>query len=232
MRIHTFEHVPFEGPGAIADHAARQGHSLVRTRLFAGDSLPSVKDFDLLVVMGGPMGVYDEGQYDWLAAEKQFLRQAMAAGRSVLGVCLGAQLLAEALGGAVTRNPEREIGWLPVRLTPWGKTSPAFAGFPDEFSPFHWHGDTFSIARGASCLASSKACANQAFAVGAKFVGLQFHLETTTQSMDLLIENCADELAAGGAYVQTPEAMRAGADALPALNALMDRLLANMAREI
>lgn len=232
MRIHTFEHVPFEGPGAIADHAAKRGFPLARTRLFAGDPLPSVKDFDLLVVMGGPMGVYDEGQYDWLAAEKQFLRQAMAAGRSVLGVCLGAQLLAEALGAGVAKNPEREIGWLPVRLTPWGKTSPAFAGFPAEFSPFHWHGDTFSIARGASCLASSEACANQAFAVGAKFVGLQFHLETTAESMEALIANCADELASGGAYVQTPEAMRAGADGLPALNALMDRLLANMAREI
>lgn len=232
MRIHTFEHVPFEGPAAIAESAAKHGHPLVRTRLFAGDPLPSVKDFDLLVVMGGPMGVHDERQYDWLVAEKQFLRQAMAAGRSVLGVCLGAQLLAEALGAAVDKNPEREIGWLPVRLTPWGKSSPAFAGFPEAFSPFHWHGDTFAIARGASCLASSEACANQAFAVGAKLVGLQFHLETTTESMESLIANCADELAPGGAYVQTAEAMRAKTEALPALNALMDRLLVNMAREI
>lgn len=231
MRIHTLEHVDFEGPGAIAQVAAKYGWQLARCRVFAGDPLPDFSEFNLLAVMGGPMSVHDGLQYPWLAQEKQFLQRAMAAGRSVLGVCLGAQMLAEALGGKVEKNPEREIGWFPVRLSPWGKTSQAFTGFPQEFEAFHWHGEAFTIARGASCLGSSQACVNQAFGVNAKYVGLQFHLETTAESMELLIKNCADELAPAP-FVQTPERMRQGLAGLAVLNNLLDTLLTNMAKEI
>lgn len=231
MRIQSIEHVPFEDPAGIAVWAARRGHELVRTRIWAGDPLPDPCDYDLLAVMGGPMSVHDELEFPWLAQEKDCLKQAVARGRSVLGVCLGAQMLSQVLGGQVGSNGQREIGWHPVRLTPWGAANPSFAGIPKEFTAFHWHGETFSVPRGASLLAESDACAQQAFAVGAKLVGLQFHFETTAQSMEQLIEHGAADLVAGP-FVQTPEEMRAGLTHLEGLEAMLTRLLDNMAREI
>ncbi|MGE4298876.1 MAG: type 1 glutamine amidotransferase [Desulfovibrionaceae bacterium] len=231
MRIHTIEHVPFEGPAGIAAHAATHGHPLHRTRLYAGDAFPALDSFDLLAVMGGPMSVHDTLQFPWLAREKTFLRQAVDAGRAVLGICLGAQLLAESLGGAVTRSPQPEIGWHPVTLTPDAAASPAFAGLPSAFTAFHWHGETFSIPPGATHLASSAACAHQAFAVDGRLVGLQFHFETTAESMERLITHCAGEIIPGP-HVHTPDQMRAApgaTDALRALPPLLDTLLRNMA---
>ena len=232
MLIRTFEHVPFEGPANIEDWAAKRGHTLARTLIHAGDALPESPDFDLLVVMGGPMSVHDELQFPWLRKEKECVKLAVARGRSVLGVCLGAQMLSEALGGCVSQGRQREIGWHPVRLTPWAAANPAFAGLPTEFTAFHWHGETFSIPRGANLLAESDACAHQAFAVGGKLVGVQFHFETTKESMEALIANCAEELTPGE-YVQSAERMRAGAcEHLAALEPMLFRVLDNMAREI
>lgn len=231
MRIHSIEHVPFEDPAGIALWAAERGHDLARTRIYEGDPLPAPGQFDLLVVMGGPMSVHDGLEFPWLAAEKECLKLAMARGRSVLGVCLGAQMLSEALGGEVTKNTHREIGWHPVKLTPWALSSPAFAGMPQEFTAFHWHGETFSVPRGASLLAGSQACENQAFAVGGKLVGLQFHFETTAESMEKLITHGAEDIVPG-TYVQTAEEMRAGVGHLDGLKVLLHKLLDNMAREI
>lgn len=231
MRIRTIEHVPFEGPGAITRFAARRGHGLERTRIFAGDPLPALDDLDFLIVLGGPMSVHDQDRFPWLSAEKRFVRQAAEAGRRVLGICLGAQILAEVLGGTVTGNPRREIGWGQVRLTSEGRAAPCFEGFPAEFAAFHWHGETFSIPPGASRLAGSEACANQAFCQGSRLVGLQFHLETTAENMELLIENCADELVPGP-FVQSPEEMRAGLDGMSPLQGLLDTLLNTMTKEL
>ena len=231
MRIHSIEHVPFEGPAGIAVWAAKRGHDLTRTRIWANDPLPGPGDYDLLAVMGGPMSVHDELEFPWLVQEKECLKQAVARGRSVLGVCLGAQMLSQVLGGQVGGNGRREIGWHPVRLTPWGAVNPAFAGIPKEFTAFHWHGETFSVPRGASLLAESDACAQQAFAVGAKLVGVQFHFETTAQSMEQLILHGAADLEPGPS-VQTPEEMRAGLVHLGGLEAMLACLLDNMAREI
>lgn len=227
MRIHTIEHVPFEGPAAIATVASKQGHELARTRTYAGEPLPGLDDFDLLAVMGGPMGVHDTGEFSWLVDEIRYIRIAAESGKRVLGVCLGAQLLAFALGAEVTRQAEREIGWFPVELTPDAGRSPAFAGFPERCPAFHWHGDTFAIPAGATRLAFSQACANQAFAIGASLVGLQFHLETTPESMELLIEHCSNELGPGR-WVQTPEQMRAGLDQVKTTHRLLETLLKNM----
>lgn len=228
MRMHTIEHVPFEGPGAIADFAAQGGHELSRTRLYLGEPLPDIGATDLLVVMGGPMSVHDEDAIAWLGEEKRFLRRAVDAGKRVLGVCLGAQLLAEVLGGEVTRNAQREIGWFPVRLTAGGAASPIFAGFAEEFPAFHWHGETFSIPPGATALAASDACAHQAFEAFGRIVGLQFHLETTPESMELLIGNCADELTPAAAFVQSAETMRARRDLAPVVQKMLFRLLDNL----
>lgn len=229
MRIHTIEHVPFEGPGAIAQYAAARGHALTRTRIFLGDPLPAIEEVDLLVIMGGPMSVHDEERLDWLRTEKRYLGQAVEAGTRLLGVCLGAQLLAEVLGGHVTPNHAREIGWFPVRLTPEGANSPLFSGIGPEFPAFHWHGETFTIPPGAVWVAESDACRHQAFEAGGRIVGLQFHLEATPESMELLMANCADELEPRTAFVQSAEEMRARqeltASTWPSLFGLLDNLM-------
>jgi GMP synthase-like glutamine amidotransferase len=229
MRIQSFEHVPFEGPAALADWARARGHSLDRTRVFAGQPLPRVQDLDLLFVMGGPMSVHDEAACPWLAPEKAFLRQAVERGVRILGICLGAQMLAEALGGEVRRNPGPEIGWFPVELTPEGRAAPLLAGLPDRFTAFHWHGETFSIPPGAVRLARSEGCVNQAFAFGERALGLQFHLETTPASMELLIENCASELV-DAPLVQSAGRMRAMCDTSGPMRPLLDTLLDTLAR--
>lgn len=209
MRIHTIEHVPFEGPGAIAQYAGARGHVLTRTRLFIREPLPVIEEVDLFVIMGGPMSVHDEDRFQWLREEKRFLSKAVDAGARMLGICLGAQLLAEVLGGEVSPGNCREIGWFPVSLTTAGARSPLFAGFGSEFPAFHWHGETFSIPPGATWIAESSACRHQAYEAHGRIVGLQFHLETTPESMEQLIANCADELAHRTVFMQSPEEMRA-----------------------
>ncbi len=231
MRIHTIEHVPFEGPGAIAVYAEKGGHTLTRTRIFAGESLPQPDAIDLLAVMGGPMSVHDAAILPWLQEEKAYLREAVRTRLPILGVCLGAQLLAEVLGGHVTRCPSREIGWHPVRITPGGKTTSQFVNFPKKFPAFHWHGETFTIPPGATWAAESDGCAHQAFVARDRIVGLQFHLETLPENMELLITHCGDELVPQTAFVQAPEDMRTHAgtsDTLQTAQQCMNTLLNTM----
>ena len=209
MHIHCLQHVPFEGPAAIAVWAANAGHSFSATPLYEQADLPRQDDFDWLVVMGGPMGVYDESAFPWLATEKVFLREAIAAGKTVIGVCLGAQLLADALGGRVYRGREKEIGWFSIELTETARASHLFGFLPSRFEVFHWHGDTFEIPQGAVRLARSEGCDNQAFLYEERVLGLQFHLESTPQSVGAIVANCADELV-GGPYIQSAEQMLDG----------------------
>jgi GMP synthase-like glutamine amidotransferase len=228
MRIRCLQHVPFEGPAAIADWAADRGHSLAITHLYRGDGPPSPDAFDRLVVLGGPMGVGDEAEHRWLPAEKELLRRSVDAGKSVVGICLGAQLLAEVLGGRVYRGAHKEIGWFPIELTDPALACPAFAGLPRRLEVFHWHGDTFDLPVGALHLAASEACVNQAFCYGDRVLGLQFHLESTPESVRAIMTNCADEIVPA-AWVQDAERMLGvGNDAFAAINAtlfvLLDRL--------
>lgn len=227
MRINVLQHVAFEDAAGIADWAASRGHRLAATRVFAGQPLPDLADFDFLAVMGGPMNIYEHDEYPWLADEKRLVRQAVDQEKTVLGVCLGAQLLADVLGGAVRQGVRQEVGWLPVSSTPEAFGHRLFKGFPAVYTPFHWHGDTFSIPHGAARIAESEACLNQAFALGERVAGLQFHLEATPASMERLIAHCGHQLVAGP-YVQSAEQMRAGlcnADLAGRLLAtLLDRL--------
>ncbi len=208
MRIHCLQHVPFEGPAAIADWAAERGHSLVVSRLYAGDDLPSPDAFDWLLIMGGPMNIYQEQQHPWLAAEKACIDRALAADKTLLGICLGAQLLADRLGSHVYAGPEREIGWWPLHLTEAGRRSSLFGGLDEPLQAYHWHGDTFELPAGAVCLASSSACVQQAFLYDKRVLGLQFHFEVTADSVRRLIEHCGEEITAGR-YVQNAEQMLA-----------------------
>jgi GMP synthase-like glutamine amidotransferase len=181
MRAHVFQHVAFEGRGSIERWLEEQRASVGHTRFYESATLPAVNDIDLLIVMGGPMSANDERTLPWLAGEKRFIRQAIDSGKAVVGICLGAQLIASALGARVYPGKEKEVGWFPVSAVPAGDARARFA-FPAEALVFHWHGETFDLPAGAIHLARSLACENQAFQIGDRVVGLQFHLETTPDS--------------------------------------------------
>jgi len=205
MKVQVLQHAPFEGLGSIAPWLERHSADVRLVRLFAGDPIPPVDHVDLLIAMGGPMSVNDEADFPWLRAGKALVRDAMAAGLPVLGVCLGAQLIASACGARVYRNASREIGWFPIQAVP--NATPAF-GFPPEMSVFHWHGETFDLPAGAMHLARSEGCEHQAFQIGRTVIGLQFHLEMTEEGVAALIDNCRAELVPDR-YVQTEEELRA-----------------------
>ena len=223
MRAHYFQHVPFEGLGSMETWLRGAGYEIGVTRWYAGELAPDPAGIDLLIVMGGPMSVNDLGEHPWLAPETDFIRRWIGAGRPLLGVCLGAQLIASALGARVYPNRVKEIGWFPVTaVTPVPEN--AFR-FPPEQTVFHWHGETFDLPTGAIHLARSAGCAHQAFQVGRNVIGLQFHLETTPETAAALIANCRAELVPAP-YVQEDAALRAAPpEAYRAINALMARLL-------
>ena len=210
MHITCVRHVPFEGPGTIVEWAAARGHTLAEVAAPSSE-YPPPGSFDMLVLLGGPMGVYDMGAHPWLGEERAFIAGAIDAGALVLGVCLGAQLLADAVGCSVHAGSEPEIGWYPVRLTDAGRSSTLFAGWPTTFIAGHWHNDTFDLTPPLVAAASSEVTANQAFeACDGRAVGLQFHLEWTPATLGALVDECGAELAAGGAWVQSASELLAG----------------------
>jgi GMP synthase-like glutamine amidotransferase len=182
---------------------------------------------DLLIAMGGPMSVNDETELPWLRAEKRLIRDAIDARVPVLGVCLGAQMIASALGARVHRNPVKEIGWFPIQAVPG---PPEAFRFPEECTVFHWHGETFERPHGAVHLARSRACENQGFQLGTHVIGLQFHLETTYDDATALLENCRSELVPGP-YVQSEQDIRnVPRSRYRAVNDLMDQVLGYLVR--
>ncbi len=227
MRIHWFQHVPFEGLGSIGRWMEAGGHSLSVTRFYEGDPLPDVAGIDLLIVMGGPMNIYEEDIYPWLAPEKKFIGRAIEGGGKVLGICLGAQLIADVLGGKVTRNQYKEIGWFPIEMTPDAAESSIFGSLPKRLTALHWHGDTFALPPGAVRTASSEGCLNQAFVYEGRVVGLQFHLESTRESVQDIIDNCGDELVEGK-YIQTAEEIMADPGRFDQINSAMNGILDGM----
>lgn len=228
LRIHWLQHVPFEGLGSIEEWVKRSGHQLKCTRLWNAEPLPPVADLDWLIVMGGPMGVPDEGRFDWLAPEKRFIEACLAAGKRVLGICLGAQLISEALGAKVAPNPAPEIGWFPVRFDQAACADSGWSIFPETLTAFHWHGDRFEIPPEAHLLAASTACDRQAFAFKDRVLGLQFHLETTEEGAAALIEHCKEELT-DGAFIQRPADMLEQPERFAEINRVMEKVLEKMA---
>ncbi|MCR8842321.1 type 1 glutamine amidotransferase [Paenibacillus sp. SC116] len=224
MRIHYLQHVPFESIENIGVWAGEREYGITGTLVYENADFPSLLEFDMLVILGGPMSVHDEASYPWLVQEKQFIKEAIQQQKLVLGICLGAQLIAEVIGGKVYKNENKEIGWFPVKLTEDAKHSPLFKYIPDEFIPFHWHGETFELPEEAKKMAFSKGCVNQAFVYDDHVIGLQFHLESSDVSITKLIENCADELEEG-TYVQAPHEMLAQPRLLILSNAVLFTLL-------
>lgn len=229
MRVHYLQHVPFEDAANIAVWAESRGHAVTRTRLYEGEPLPETADIGLLAVMGGPMNVYQHRDHPWLTREKAFIESALKAGVPVLGVCLGAQLLADVLGARVVQNSHVEIGWFPIRSTPAAQSSDFFRDMPAEFTAFHWHGDTFEIPAGARRLAESDACPHQAFEYGGLALGLQCHLEYTAGSIRAMLTHCGGELK-DGPFIQSEARILAGFDQIERTQALLFQLLDSMSR--
>ncbi|MCX6182997.1 MAG: amidotransferase [Bacteroidetes bacterium] len=220
MKIHYLQHVAFEGLGSIEDWALENKHKLSATKFFEQQQLPKLDSFDMLVILGGPMGVADEEEFPWLAEEKAFIKKAIAADRFVVGICLGAQLIAEALEAKVYPNKVKEIGWFPIQKT--GHFF--FKSLPDDFTVFHWHGDTFDLPRKAIHLASSAACRNQAFLYNKRVLALQFHLEVTEKSLQEMLENGRNELTEEE-YIQSEKQILEGSKNFEINNSTLSNLL-------
>lgn len=194
QRALIIRHVPFEGPGAIATWLTRHDIDYDIRDAQQPAKWPSLDQYDWLIVMGGPMSARDDLIHTWMREEKKLIRQAIDAGHKVLGICLGAQLIASVLGSDIRRNPEREVGWFPV--TPARDCPVDVASmFADSPPVLHWHGETFSLPRGARHLFASEACPQQGFTHGDTVMGLQFHLESDADTLAGLCEHCAADLA-------------------------------------
>jgi GMP synthase (glutamine-hydrolysing) len=231
MHLHYLKHVPFEGLGQIRDWAQDNGVRITSTRFYESDSLPNLDHFDWLIVMGGPMNIYEVDKYPWLTEEKRLIGQAIDSGKIVIGICLGAQLVADLLGARIYPNKYKEIGWFPVRKTDKSAASQLSAFMPGRLDVFHWHGDTFDLPAGAVHLVRSAACENQAFIYNERVIGLQFHLEATKQSMKALITHCAHELIEGP-FIQSPETMLADEKRFHDCHATMKALLDALSKHV
>ncbi|MHC4520204.1 MAG: type 1 glutamine amidotransferase [Planctomycetota bacterium] len=227
MRFHWLQNVGFEDAAEVGVWATAHGYAVTRTRLYDGEALPEMAGIDALAIMGGPMNVYQYRDYPWLAREKRFIEQAIGAGIPTIGICLGAQLIADVLGAKVVQNAEVEIGWFAVSLTAEAEGMAAFRTIPARFKAFHWHGDTFGIPAGAQHLAVSEACAHQAFAYGDHVMGLQFHLEYSAESIRKMLIHGGDELV-DGPYVQSAEQIRAGLSNVEGTRRVLDCLLGSL----
>jgi GMP synthase-like glutamine amidotransferase len=224
MRIVSLMHVPFEDAANLGVWATQRGHTVEAVHLYEGQTPPPASDIDAAFVMGGPMNVYEAAEYPWLDEEKKFLASCIAADKILVGVCLGGQLIADVLGGKVTRNAHKEIGWYEVTRTHAAGGSLLDGTLPERFWAFHWHGDMFSIPPDATHLAFSRACANQAFLFGRKILGLQFHLEYSRESIEAMLMHCDDELTKGR-FIQSSEQIRDGFKYLPEAKNLLWNLL-------
>lgn len=229
MRIHYLQHVPFENPGIILSWAESRKYPVTCTRLFEDQELPAGEDFDWLVIMGGPMNIYEEEKYPWLVREKEFIKTAISENKLILGLCLGAQLIADVIGGRVIQNQYKEIGWFPVAFTKEARALPQFSHLPLNPVVFEWHGDTFiDLPKESILLASNEACRNQAFVYGERVYGFQFHMENTMQIIKDLIENCRAEMVSG-IYIQSASEILAGKSFIDQNNQWMLQFLAKLA---
>jgi GMP synthase-like glutamine amidotransferase len=195
MRIVYLQHEEFEDPAYLLSWARKRGHAVRGIRVYEGEPFPELDEFNFLWIMGGAMGVHDTAAFPWLGAEKDFIRRTVDSGKRVLGICLGAQLLADVLGALVFPNPHQEIGWFSVRFRPEARTMPGFGDVAGSFTAFHWHRDTFDVPPNAVLLAGSEACANQGFAAAeGRVLALQFHPEATIESVRRIADACGNGL--------------------------------------
>jgi len=209
MRIHCFQHVPFETPATIAEWAMLHNHSISYTYFFKKTwFLPSLTDFDALLIMGGFMNVNEENFFPWLCDEKVFIKKAIDAGKKIIGICLGSQLIAVSLGCKVYKDKEKEIGFFPVTFSNEALHNPLFNHFTQSYTLFHWHGDTFDLPEEAIVLAFTTVCKHQAYLLNSNILGMQFHLEMNEETIEQMLLHDGDELNEQGIYIQSVEEIR------------------------
>ncbi|MCW3117482.1 MAG: type 1 glutamine amidotransferase [Chitinophagaceae bacterium] len=204
MHIHFIQHVSFEYPGSIIRWAAEHGHTTSFTKPFEHSVFPSMDLFDLLIILGGPMGIYEEEKFPWIADEKKFIRASIAADKKILGICLGSQLIAHVLGAKVVPHILQEIGWWPVLKT---NNHPLTESLPGEFISFHLHGDTFDLPEGAEQLFRTKGCEQQGFIYKNKVAAIQFHPEIEQELLQNMMEHEKGSFIQS-TYVQSEEEIR------------------------
>ena len=234
MKVHVLQHAPFEGLGNIETWLRERDAQVSFSHLYESPALPDLAELDgidLLIALGGPMSVNDEAALPWLAPEKRLISaaidRAMDRAIGVLGVCLGAQLIAAAKGAKVYPADEKEIGWHPVSGT---SREPSAFQFPDPANVLHWHGETFDLPAHAVNLARSASCVNQAFQLGSRVIGLQFHLEMTRETVSHMLHHCKADLVSGR-YVQSASEIRSASErSYAALQTLMHGVLDYVAR--
>jgi len=193
MNVLIIKHIEIEGPGLIEDCLRQEKTPYQILTLEPGLPLPKLDNLSHIVILGGPMNVYEEDRYPFLKDEDLFIKEAIQRGKFVLGICLGAQLIAKALGARVIKSPKREIGWYDVSLTRIGAVDPLFSHLPKTFSVFQWHEDTFEIPHSATLIATSSLVPYQAFRYGDNAYSLQFHLEVTEEMIREWMENYKEE---------------------------------------
>ena len=208
MRVHFIQHVHFESPGYLLEWATAKQHQISFTKIYEAVTFPAADDIDLLVIMGGPMGVYEEEKYPWMKAEKDFIKAVMEAGKKVLGICLGSQLIAAVCGANVYPNQQKEIGWWPVKTIRNDKATALTASLPDELMTFHWHGDTFDLPAGAVHLFATDICPHQGYLLYNQVAGLQFHPEATPALIEQMVLHGQGELV-DAPYIQSALQMKA-----------------------
>lgn len=229
MRIYCLQNEPLAGLGAIETWISKKGYSVTSTQVYKDNHFISPDDYDLLIILGGPMGAYEEEKYPWLRLEKDYISEAIRRKKFVLGICLGAQLIAGALGSPVYPHTVKEIGWWQLERTKEGESLQLFAGLPETFSVFELHGDTYDLPQGAVRLAESKACLNQAFLYEDRVIGLQFHPEFTENTLNQIVEKLGHELN-DGPFIQKPEEFVNRNDLLEGAHSLLFNLLENIGK--
>jgi GMP synthase-like glutamine amidotransferase len=193
MEILVFQHHPLEGLGTIKHWLESQQAAITYHKFYnEGRAIPDIDNYDALIIMGGPMSVNDEAKHPWIVDEIKTIKRAINNQKKILGICLGAQLIAKSLGAPVGPNPYKEIGLHPISSV-HGSNNDIFM-FPNRLNVIHWHSQTFDIPMNASHIARSEACTNQGFQMGKNIIGLQFHLELDKLSLELLVQEFNNQL--------------------------------------
>ncbi|AKB56825.1 type 1 glutamine amidotransferase [Methanosarcina barkeri] len=224
MKVHVLQHSSINTLGTIEEYTKTKNNRLESTRFYETISPPELESFDLLIIMGGPIGVYDYKDNPWLRDEKAFIKQAIEAGKTILGICLGAQLLADILGARVYENRHVEMGWFPVRASGGENKPEFFEGLPDKIMFFHWHSRTFDLPAGAVQLFESEGCRNQGFIYNDRVIALQFHPEVNEDRILSLIKWFGDGME-NGPFVQKKEEMLGKKEYLDATKKFMFLIL-------